>query len=175
MGEDADVTAPTTPPFQPFFAATRGAVLRLCVGMVGPDDAEDCFQETFLKALRAWPPRDAGGRLDAWVLTIAHRAALDVLRARGREVATDAAPEQLVLGDDERVLAALEADELWAAVGGLPPRQRAAIVLRAVLDYSHAQAAAVLDSSEDAARRAYADGINALRKLVDDERLEVER
>lgn len=163
------------PPFQPFFAAHRGAVLRLLVGMVGPDDAEDCFQETFLKVLRAWPPTDVHGRLDSWVLTIAHRTALDVLRIRGREVTVDQLPEQPVLGEDERVLAALDADDLWRAVGRLTPKQRATIVLRAVLDYSHAQAAEVLATSEDAARRAYADGIRALRDQVYGNELEVER
>ena len=162
-------------PVQPFFAAPRGAVLRLLVGMVGPDDAEDCFQETFLKALRAWPPADARGRLDSWVLTIAHRTALDLLRARGREVATDAPPEQPVVGEDERVLAALDAHELWRAVAALAPMQRATIVLRAVLDFSHAQSAEVLDTSEDAARRSYADGIRVLRGMVERDELETGR
>ncbi len=152
------------PPFQPFFLAQRGAVLRLLVGMVGPVDAEDCFQETFLKALRAWPPANASGRLDAWVLTIAHRTALDMLRARGREVATDVVPEQpSASGDIERALATLDAQDLWDAVRALPPKQRSAVVLRAVLDYSHAQSAQVLGSSEDATRRSYADGIRSLR------------
>jgi RNA polymerase sigma factor (sigma-70 family) len=168
---------PTQPaqPFQAFFAAQRGAVLRLLVGMVGPDDAEDCFQETFLKALRAWPPADVHGRLDSWVLTIAHRTALDLLRTRGREVATDVVPEQPVVGEDERVLAALDAHELWDAVAGLAPMQRATVVLRAVLDYSHAQSAAVLDTSEDAARRSHADGIRALRGMVQRDELEAPR
>jgi RNA polymerase sigma factor (sigma-70 family) len=154
---------PPAPAFQPFFLAQRGAVLRLLVGMVGPVDAEDCFQETFLKALRAWPPPVEGRQLDAWVLTIAHRAAIDHLRAGGREHAVDVVPEQAVVDD----LAALEAEDLWHAVGSLAPRQRAAVVLRTVLDYSHAQSAEVLDCSEDAARRAYADGIAALRRTIE--------
>lgn len=158
----------TGQPFQPFFAATRGAVLRLCVGMVGPDDAEDCFQEAYLKALRAWPPADPGGRVDAWMLTIAHRTALDLLRTRRREVPTGELPEQPVVGEDDRVLAALDADELWAAVQALPAKQRASVLLRSVLDYSHAQAAIVLETSEDAARRSYADGLRTLRRQLDD-------
>lgn len=162
-------------PFQPFFAAQRGAVLRLLVGMVGPVDAEDCFQDTFLKALRAWPPSDVNGRLDSWVLTIAHRTALDLLRTRGREVATDQLPDQPVVDEDERVLAALDADELWQAVAGLSPMQRATIVLRAVLDFSHARSAEVLDTSEDAARRSYADGIRTLRGMVERDELEAGR
>lgn len=162
-------------PFQSFFVAQRGAVLRLLVGMVGPDAAEDCFQDTFLKALRSWPPTDAQGRLDSWVLTIAHRTALDLLRSRGREAATDDVPDRPVVGEDERVLAALDADELWQAVARLPAMQRATIVLRAVLDYSHAQSAVVLDTSEDAARRSYADAIRTLRGMVERDELEVGR
>lgn len=159
----------TGQPFQSFFVATRGAVLRLCVGMVGPSDAEDCFQEAYLKALRAWPPADPGGRVDSWMLTIANRTALDLLRTRGREVPSEDLPEQPVVGEDDRVLAALDADELWEAVRALPPKQRASVVLRSVLDYSHAQSALVLDTSEDAARRSYADGIRTLRHQLDDD------
>jgi RNA polymerase sigma factor (sigma-70 family) len=151
------------PAFQEFFVTQRAAVLRLLVGMVGPVDAEDCFQETFLKALRAWPPPVQGRQLDAWVLTIAHRTAIDHLRAGGREHAVAAVPEQAVVDD----LADLDAEELWRAVGALAPRQRASVALRTVLDYSHARSAEVLDCSEEAARRAYADGIAALRRTME--------
>jgi len=170
------VTTPT-PPFQPFYAAHSAAVLRLLVGMVGPTDAEDCFQDTFLKALRAWPPADtgAGARTDSWVLTIAHRTALDLLRRSGREVPVDALPEQAVVDDDDRVLATLDAGAMWTAVRALPPKQRGAVVLRSVLDLSHAQVAEVLACSEAAARRSYADGIAALRGRVEQGELEVNR
>lgn len=157
------VMTPAQPAFQAFFIAQRAAVLRLLVGMVGPVDAQDCFQETFLKALRAWPPPVEGRQLDAWVLTIAHRAALDHLRANRREHAVEELPERAVEDD----LASLDAPELWDAVRALAPRQRAAVVLRTVLDHSHAQTARVLDCSEDAARRSYADGIAALRRTME--------
>lgn len=154
------------PPFHGFYVAHRTPVLRLLVGMVGPVDAEDCFQETFLKALRAWPPPVAGRQLEAWVLTIAHRAAIDLLRSRGREQASEALPERSTEDD----LSALEATELWDAVRGLTARQRAAVVLRTVLDRSHAQAAEVLGCSEDAARRSFADAIAALRGTMEVQR-----
>ena len=153
-------TVPAEPlPFQTFYVEQRGRVLRLLVGMVGAVDAEDCFQECFLKALRAWPPPRTGPHLDAWVLTIAHRTALDLVRRRGREVAMATVPE--VASVDQ--LATLDASELGAAVRGLPPRQRAAVVLRAVLDLSHASIGEVLGCTEAAARRSYADGVGALR------------
>ena len=158
--------APAEPmAFQAFFLAHRAAVLRLCVGMVGPVDAEDAFQETFLKALRAWPAPVVDVQVQSWVLTIAHRSAIDLLRRRGRDVATEDVPELAV--EEPALLAGLEAEELWRAVAVLAPKQRAAVVLRTVLDYSHAQAAEVLDCSEDAARRSYADGIAALRRTME--------
>jgi RNA polymerase sigma factor (sigma-70 family) len=161
-------------PFQSFFVAHRAAVLRLLVGMVGPADAEDCFQETFLKALRSWPPPVQGRQLDAWVLTIAHRTALDLLRRRiGREVAMAEPPEPATEGGSD--LAMLDAQELWDAVRALPPKQRGAVVLHTVLDHSHAQAAEVLECSEDAARRSYADGMAALRGQMERGELEVRR
>jgi RNA polymerase sigma factor (sigma-70 family) len=171
--QPASATTSTAAAFQSYFVAHRAAVLRLLVGMVGPVDAEDCFQETFLKALRAWPPPVLGHQLDAWTLTIAHRTAIDWLRRAGREVATGDVPERAI--SDEAELGVLDAMELWDAVGTLAPKQRAAVVLRAVLDHSHAQAAEVLECSEDAARRSYADGIAALRGQVRRGELEVER
>lgn len=175
------ITAMTTaaPPFQRFLVEHRDPVLRLLVGMVGPADAEDCFQEAFLKALRAWPPADTGDRLGSWMLTIAHRTALDHLRARG---ATD------IDIDDVGELTAPEAadtlldagwadtpDGLWAAVRDLPTKQRTVLVLRIVLDRSHAQVAELLDCSEAAARRSYADGLATLRARIADGTLEVAR
>jgi RNA polymerase sigma factor (sigma-70 family) len=161
-------------PFQSFFVAHRAAVLRLLVGMVGPADAEDCFQETFLKALRSWPPPVQGRQLDAWVLTIAHRTALDLLRSRSGSAVAMADPPEPSASDDTD-LAMLDADALWDAVRALPPKQRGAVVLHTVLDHSHGQAAEVLECSEDAARRSYADGIAALRGQVERGELEVGR
>ncbi|MCW2973329.1 MAG: sigma-70 family polymerase sigma factor [Thermoleophilia bacterium] len=173
---------PAAPPFQRFLLEHRDAVLRLLVGMVGPIDAEDCFQESFLKALRAWPPADLDGRLDTWMLTIAHRTALDHLRRRGAiDIALDHAGELDSQAEPDEVGAGLlgvwaqTPDGLWAAVGGLPNRQRAAVVLRVVLDQSHAQVAGLLDCSEAAARRSYADGLAALRARIADGTLEVTR
>lgn len=163
-------TMPARPtPFERFHAAHRVGVLRLLVGMVGPDAALDCSQETWLKVLRAWPPEDPDGRLDSWVLTIAHRTALDALRRRGRELPLAELPERAVDGDDGPAppLGELGPSELWDHVRALPDRRRAAVVLRTVLDMSHAQAAVVLDCTEAAARRSYADGIAALRRTTE--------
>ncbi|MEO6867671.1 MAG: sigma-70 family RNA polymerase sigma factor [Gaiellales bacterium] len=165
------------PAFQEFYAAHRAVVLRLLVGMVGPVDAEDCFQETFLKVLRAWPPAERGANLDSWLLVIAHRTAIDLLRSRTRELPASTDVNELA---DMQALAAprelefADAPALWAAVRDLAPKQRAVVVLRIVLDRSHAQIAEVLDCSEAAARRSYADAIVALRTRATHGELEVE-
>ncbi|HVM11563.1 MAG TPA: sigma factor, partial [Actinomycetota bacterium] len=60
------------PPFHRFLETHREEVLRFLVGVVGPDEADDCFQETFLAALRAYPRLLDGENLRSWVLTIAY-------------------------------------------------------------------------------------------------------
>jgi len=133
------------------------AILR---GAVGKDGAEDCFQETFLAALRAYPKLDDAGNLRGWLLTIAHRKAIDHHRANGRrpvpvaEVA-EVADRNGVPEPDER---------LWAAVGALPPKQRAAVALRFGSDLPHSEIAAALGCSPEAARRSLHEGLKRLRK-----------
>ena len=126
-------------------------------------DAEDAWSETFLSALRAYPDLRPDSNVRAWLVTIAHRKAIDQLRrAASRPDPTDRLPERppttsppTAAGErDEELLAALEA---------LPPKQRGAVVYRYLADLSYADVAALLDSSEAAARRSAADGIAKLR------------
>jgi RNA polymerase sigma factor (sigma-70 family) len=161
------VSAAQPPPFQAFLDAEREIVWRYLVATVGATDADDCFQETFVAALRAYPRLRADSDLRAWVLTIAHRKALDSLRARARR----AQPVADVAAIDSRrvaVAAAGESDgELWRAVGALPARQRSAVVLRYVADLAHRDIASAIGCSEDAARRSLHEGLTKLRKVVE--------
>jgi RNA polymerase sigma factor (sigma-70 family) len=147
----------TPPPFQRLLDAHAGDVLRFLAGAIGRDDADDAFQETFLSALKAYPDLRHTDNLRAWLFTIAHRKATDVHRARARRpvpvgaVEDRPAPEQSEPSD-------------WDLVRELPPRQRAVLTLRYAADLSHRDIAAVLGCSEDASRRAAADGLKALRK-----------
>jgi len=150
----------TLPPFQRLLDAHAGDVMRFLVGVVGRDDADDAFQETLLSALRAYPRLEHADNLRAWLFTIAHRKATDVHRARARRpvpvgaVEERAAPEEPDGGD-------------WELVRRLPDRQRSVLTLRYAADLSHREIAAVLGCSEDASRRAAADGLKALRKELD--------
>ena len=151
------------PPFQRFLDAHRDDVWRFLVSMVGPIEAEDCFQETFMAALRAYPRLGPDSNLRGWVLTIAHRKALDTHRGRSRRPVPVAEPVAL----DERAPAAPARDEaLWEAVRHLPARQRSAVVLRFVGDLPHREIALAIGCSEEAARRSLHEGLSKLRQAV---------
>ena len=148
------------PPFQRLLEEHRTDVLRFLVASVGRQAAEDCFQETFLSALRAYPNLRDASNLRGWLLTIATRKALDHWRGERRrpvpveEVPERAAPEGAD-GDPE----------LWRAVRTLPPMQRATVIHRYVLDLSYAQVAETLGISEEAARANAYEGRRKLRTL----------
>lgn len=148
------------PPFQRFLDAHRDDVLRLLTASLGRHDADDAFQETFIAALRAYPRLRPDSNLRAWVLTIAHRKALDVHRARARQ------PLPVAALDERPAAPAPEpaGGDHWERVRALPERQRAVLTLRYAADLTHAEIAAALDCSEAAARRAAADGLKTLRK-----------
>ncbi|HYM46119.1 MAG TPA: sigma-70 family RNA polymerase sigma factor [Solirubrobacteraceae bacterium] len=155
------------PPFQRFVDAHREDVWRFLVASVGREEAEDCFQETFVSALGAYPRLRPDSNLKAWVLTIAHRKALDAHRGRARRALPldprSVAETEAVDGRDSASPPARDS-ELWEAVRELPPRQRSAVVLRFLADLAHREIAAAIGCSEQAARRSLHEGLLKLRK-----------
>jgi RNA polymerase sigma factor (sigma-70 family) len=152
------------PPFQRFLDSHRDAVWRFLVSSVGRVEAEDCFQETFISALGAYPRLRADSNLRAWVLTIAHRKALDAHRGRARRAIPVA---EVVVGHERAAPSPPIRDQaLWDAVGELPSRQRSAVMLRYVADLPHSDIAAAIGCSEEAARRSLHEGLTKLRKVV---------
>jgi RNA polymerase sigma factor (sigma-70 family) len=142
------------PPFERFYEEHRVEVLRLLRRRLGAERAEDAFQETFLRALQAYRRLEHGEHLRAWVLTIAKNVAVDTVR---RTRPADELPE--TGAEDTRP----EYEELAPLTDGLPPKERAAVVLRYGYDLSYDQIAAALGSSEDAARQAASTGVRRLR------------
>ncbi len=134
-------------------------VWRYLVATVGHTEADDVFQETFLAALRGYDRRRATASGQAWVLTIAHRRAMDHHRATARRPVPVAAPPEVAHHDPEAGVG-----ETWARVRDLPPKQRAAVTLRYAADLSHAEVARVLGTSEEAARRSAHEGLRKLRQ-----------
>lgn len=135
------------------------AVLRVCRAIVGPVDADDAWSETFLSALRSYPDLPADANVEAWLVTIAHRKAIDVTRARARRaVPTDQLPETAGPADPGRD------DDLADALDRLPAKQKQAVAYHYLAGLPYAEIAAILGGSPDAARRAAADGIATLRR-----------
>jgi RNA polymerase sigma factor (sigma-70 family) len=164
------VSASGPSPFQRFLDAERDVVWRFLVSAVGGAEAEDCFQETFIAALRAYPRLRPDSNLRAWVLTIAQRKALDAHRARARRalpVAAVALAERGGSSPSAQDEALANDAPLWEAVGELPARQRSAVVLRYVADLPHRDIAAAIGCSEQAARRSLHEGLTKLRKAVE--------
>src|ERR1700749_3637473 len=148
-------------PFEKVVAGHGDTVLRVCRVLLGGHDAEDAWSEPFLAALRAYPDLPDTANTEAWLVTIAHRKAIDVLRARKRQPAPlEEVPEApTTLG----VPGAQDAD-LWQAVAALPDKQRQAVAYHYVAGLPYAEIAVILGGTTDAARRAAADGIKNLRK-----------
>src|ERR1043165_7919771 len=146
------------PPLQVLLDDHRDDVFRFLVASVGRHEADDCFQETFIAALRAYPRlRDASNRR-SWILTIAHRKAIDSHRARRRRaIPVESVPEQ-------PVDPALDGEPaLWQAVRELPAKQRAAILHRYVNDLPYAEIGRIVGCSEAAARQNVRAGLASLR------------
>jgi RNA polymerase sigma factor (sigma-70 family) len=147
------------PPFEHVVADHAAVVLRVCRALLTSQDAEDAAAETFLSALRAYPRLRPDSDVRAWLVTIAHRKAIDVHRSRARSAVPLAelperpsAPAQP--SDD---------DGLWDAVRALPEKQRAAVAYRYVADLPYAEIGTLMGTSEAAARRNAADGVKTLR------------
>ena len=150
-------------PFEAIVSAHGSTVLRVCRAVLGPADADDAWSETFLSAMRAYPDLPADANVEAWLVTIAHRKAIDVTRAAARRaipVAETPDTAASPAGDAEPDAAA----DLAQALAKLPAKQKQAIAYHYLAGLPYAEVAAILGGSADAARRAAADGIAALRR-----------
>ncbi|TVT25091.1 sigma-70 family RNA polymerase sigma factor [Amycolatopsis acidiphila] len=148
-------------PFEQVVDEYGAMVLRVIRAVAGPADAEDAWSETFLSALKAYPALPPDANVEAWLVTIAHRKAIDVHRDRARRpVPVDGLP-------DEPARSGRPEDwdgDLWQALARLPGKQRAAVAYHYLGGFPYQDVAAVTGGTADAARRAAADGIKALRK-----------
>jgi RNA polymerase sigma factor (sigma-70 family) len=152
----------TLPPFQTLLDEHAADVHRFLVASVGPHDGADCFQETVISALRAYPDLRHADNLRGWLFTIAHRKVVDHARRVGRNAVPVADPPEVVVAADGLRLDGDAA--LLAAVRQLPPKQRTAVVQRYLLDRPYAEVAAVVGCSEDAARQNVRAGLQRLRQ-----------
>ena len=151
--------AVTLPPFQSLLDEHAADLHRFLAASVGPHDGADCFQETVISALRAYPGLQHADNLRGWLFTIAHRKVVDHARRRSRQAIPVAEPPELGTLDPD----GLVDRDLWGAVRALPPKQRTAVVQRYLLDRPYAEVAAVIGCSEAAARQNVRAGLQRLR------------
>ena len=149
-------------PFEEIVAAHGRTVMRLCRALLGPADADDAWAETFLAALRAYPSLRPRSNIRAWLVTIAHRKAIDQIRAAARRPQPIA---EVGEASSSRWDPARRDGDLFAACNALPPKQRSAVAYHYLAGLPYAEVGALLKTSEAAARRSAADGIAHLRRI----------
>jgi RNA polymerase sigma factor (sigma-70 family) len=153
-------------PFESVVAAHGATVLRVCRAVLGSVDADDAWSETFLSAMKAYPELPAEANVVAWLVTIAHRKAIDVARGIARRARTTAeVPESVTEHHPDRVDVELD---LVAALARLPEKQRQAVAYHYLGGLPYREVAAILGGTTDAARRAAADGVSNLRRTHSD-------
>ncbi len=147
-------------PFERVVAGHGATVLRVCRAVLDASDADDAWSETFLSAFKAYPELPSGANVEAWLVTIAHRKAIDVTRARSRR----AIPVEDV--PDSRAESETDArdPDLAHALSRLPAKQKQVIAYHYLAGLPYAEIGAIVGGSPDAARRAAADGIATLRR-----------
>jgi RNA polymerase sigma factor (sigma-70 family) len=156
----------TLPPFETVVAEHGSVVLRVCRAVLGPHDAEDAWSETFLAALKAYPTIRPDSNIRAWLVTIAHRKAIDGYRSvRRAPIPTDEVPDGVASAD----VLELPDEALASALNALPFKQRVAVAYRYLADLSYRDIAELLGNSEAAARHNVSDGIAALRNTYPQE------
>lgn len=150
----------TLRPFETVVAEHGATVLRVCRAVLGMQDAEDAWSETFLSALTAYPDLAADANVEAWLVTIAQRKSVDVLRARSRTAITvETLPER-----ESRIgIPGTWNHDLWNALADLAPKQRQAVAYHYLGGLPHRAIAEILGGTEAAARKAASDGIASLR------------
>ena len=148
------------PPFEKVVAQHGATVLRVVRAVLGHADADDAWSDTFLAAMKAYPDLPADANLEAWLVTIAHRKAIDITRATSRR----AIPIADTPDTPSRDHAGEPHPDLTEAVAALPTKQRQAVAYHYLAGLPYAEIATLLDTSAAAARRAAADGVAALRR-----------
>jgi RNA polymerase sigma factor (sigma-70 family) len=148
-------------PFELVVQRHGATVLRVCRAVLGPAAAEDAWSETFLAALQAYPRLRPGSNIEAWLVTIAHHKAVDVVRsASARAVPVGQLPDAPSTG----VVPGGWESDLWTAVAALPLKQRATLAYHYLAGLPYAEVAAIVGGSAEAARKAASDGIARLRE-----------
>lgn len=158
-------------PFERVVEDHGQTVARVCRAILGPHpDADEAWSETFASALEAWPDLSEDTNIRAWLVTVAHRKAIDVTRRRGRQAIPVEDPSELASSSaGSETENRIERRELWTQVGELAEKQRMAIAYHFLAGLPYKNVAEILGGTTEAARRAASDGISQLRRKLENE------
>jgi RNA polymerase sigma factor (sigma-70 family) len=152
-------------PFESIIDEHGAVVLRVCRALLQPLDADEAWSETFLAAFRAYGNLNSDANIRGWLVTIAHRKAIDVLRStKRRPTPIEISPEHSIVDFDGLETSSADVDALRAAISRLPEKQRKAVAYRYLGELAYVDIAELLECSQAAARRSVSDGLTALRK-----------
>lgn len=128
-----------------FVRALQGQVWRFLAHLVGPAEADDLTQETFLRALRALPSFAGRSSARTWLFTIARRVAVDHVRTAAARPRVAAVPDWQSAAEAAGAVTAAGDDgvTLHQLIAGLAPERREAFVATQLLGLSYAEAAEV--------------------------------
>jgi RNA polymerase sigma-70 factor (sigma-E family) len=165
VGEQAGVDAG----FDAWVASRSGALTRFAYLVTGNQhEAEEALQAALTSACAKWSRVRRADDPEAYVRRMVVNAHISWWRSfRRRETPTDDVREERSSGDPAD--STTEADRVWRLCATLPPRQRAAVVLRFYEDLSFRQIADVLDCTEATARSHIHRAMAALRKTIEKE------
>jgi RNA polymerase sigma-70 factor (sigma-E family) len=155
--------------FDEFFAESWHRVLRATFGVTrDAQRAEDAAQSAFAKAYASWSRVSRAEDPLAYVRRMAFNEVLSQgrLAFRHREIPAAVVPDRQVDGAD--AAAGLRLD-VWNAIGSLPMRQRAVVVLRYYDDLSEMQIADVLGVRPGTVKSQASAALTKLRSLLDDQ------
>lgn len=147
----------------------RPELLAYLVRLLGdPHDAEDACQDTLLRAYRAFNRLKPGSNPRAWLYKIATNTALNALKRRKRAAArtSEANIDMLSIDSTDTFERRERLRAIARAVEALPPKQRAALMLRRFQELGYAEIATSLDCSEAAARANVYQAIKQLREAL---------
>lgn len=160
----------TVPEYDDVYAALWPRLVRTAYAVSGDRGlAEDAVQTAFAKAYRSWRRISRLEAPEAYLRRMVVNEVLnDRRRARTRhEVTSPQPPDRPGPHDTDREDPALAHDDLWRAVSGLPPRQRAVLVLRYYEDLSEQQIAEALGCRPGTVKSQAAAALTSLRSRLD--------
>lgn len=140
----------------------RRFLLALCCG--DGDSADDIAQESLVKAYLSSDNYKDNGQFTAWIYKIAYRTFLDYKRSSRQHMPLEQAGN--ISDTSMESDSAFRYQELYAALNGLPPKERTAILLFYINGYSIKEISQITDISEDAVKKQLSRGRDHIKAQI---------